>query len=114
MTAEQLRALQTPLKVRYREDPATARATLRSTGTLIPGSLTCKVETWAGTAEAAGTHADDGQDVPGLIVAVNKVDRASQAQVLERLTGAKEAVDALAVVRMHPAQQNFVGSLHRG
>ena len=50
----------------------------------------------AGAAEAATTPADDGQDVPGLIVAVNKVDRASHAQVLERLTGAKAAVDALA------------------
>jgi GTP-binding protein Era len=50
----------------------------------------------AGAAEAGITPADDGQDVPGLIVAVNKVDRASHAQVLERLTGAKAAVDALA------------------
>jgi len=50
----------------------------------------------AGAAEAGTTPADDGQDVPGLIVAVNKVDRASHAQVLERLTGAKAAVDALA------------------
>jgi GTP-binding protein Era len=49
----------------------------------------------AGAAEAAGTSGDDGQDVPGLVVAVNKVDRASHAQVLERLTGAKAAVDAL-------------------
>ncbi len=50
----------------------------------------------AGAAEAGTTPVDDGQDVPGLIVAVNKVDRASHAQVLERLTGAKAAVDALA------------------
>ena len=34
--------------------------------------------------------------VPALVVVVNKVDRASAAQVLERLAGAKEAVDALA------------------
>jgi GTP-binding protein Era len=43
-----------------------------------------------------GTGTDDEQDLPGLVVAVNKVDRASHAQVLERLAGAKEAVDALA------------------
>jgi GTP-binding protein Era len=49
----------------------------------------------AGAAEAAGTSGEDRQDVPGLVVAVNKVDRASHAQVLERLTGAKAAVDAL-------------------
>ena len=39
---------------------------------------------------------DDGIDVPpGLIVVVNKVDQATNAQVLERLTQAKAAVDAL-------------------
>ncbi len=32
---------------------------------------------------------------PGLLVVVNKIDRASGAQLLERLTEAKEAVDAL-------------------
>jgi GTP-binding protein Era len=44
---------------------------------------------------------DDGDDdgdpdvVPSLVVVVNKVDRANSAQVLERLTEAKSAVDAL-------------------
>jgi GTPase len=33
---------------------------------------------------------------PGLVVVVNKIDRASGAQVLERLAGAKESVEALA------------------
>jgi uncharacterized OsmC-like protein len=61
MNADQLRALQTPLKARYRADPATARAVLRSTGTLDPESLTCKVKTWAGVAEA-GLHPYAGGD----------------------------------------------------
>jgi len=54
----------------------------------------------AGAAAAARDHmgaddADDDDTVPGLVVVVNKVDRASSAQVLERLTEAKAAVDAL-------------------
>ena len=44
-------------------------------------------------AAAAADHDDD--TVPGLVVVVNKVDRASSAQILERLTEAKAAVDAL-------------------
>jgi uncharacterized OsmC-like protein len=61
MNVEQLRQLQSPLKTKYRDDPNAAHATLRSTGTLIPGSLTCKVETWAGVAEA-GLHPYAGGD----------------------------------------------------
>jgi len=56
----------------------------------------------AGAAAAARDHmaaaaADHDVDdtVPGLVVVVNKVDRASSAQTLERLTEAKAAVDAL-------------------
>jgi GTP-binding protein Era len=36
-----------------------------------------------------------GGDAPGLVVAVNKTDRATKDRVLERLAEAKEAVDAL-------------------
>ncbi len=39
-------------------------------------------------------HREDGAP-PGLIVVVNKVDKANNAQVMERLTQAKAAVDAL-------------------
>jgi GTP-binding protein Era len=49
----------------------------------------------ADAAAEAGSGAGNGDPVPGLLVVVNKVDRASDAQVLERLTGAKRAVDAL-------------------
>ncbi len=41
------------------------------------------------------TDEEDAEPVPSLVVVVNKVDRASSAQVLERLTEAKAAVDAL-------------------
>ena len=42
-------------------------------------------------------HSDDEEidAPPGLIVVVNKVDKANNAQVMERLTQAKAAVDAL-------------------
>jgi len=50
----------------------------------------------AALAAGAGAGAGDEDPVPGLVVVVNKVDRASHAQVLDRLAGAKEAVDALA------------------
>ncbi|MFZ0252066.1 MAG: KH domain-containing protein, partial [Acidimicrobiales bacterium] len=38
---------------------------------------------------------DEIDEPPGLIVVVNKVDKANNAQVMERLTQAKAAVDAL-------------------
>jgi uncharacterized OsmC-like protein len=55
MRAEELRALQTPLKDRYRANAETARHTLRVQGALGPEQLTCRVKTWAGDAEA-GLH----------------------------------------------------------
>jgi GTP-binding protein Era len=43
-----------------------------------------------------GTHEDDDPVIPpGLIVVVNKADKANNAQVMERLVQAKAAVDAL-------------------
>jgi uncharacterized OsmC-like protein len=61
MNAEELRAAQAPLKARYREDPATALATLRARGTLAPASLQCAVETSKGIV-AAGLHPATGGD----------------------------------------------------
>jgi GTP-binding protein Era len=48
-------------------------------------------------AAAAPGHDDAGGEAagPGLVVAVNKIDRAPTGRVLERLAEAKEAVDAL-------------------
>jgi GTP-binding protein Era len=47
--------------------------------------------------EDPADHSDDEEidAPPGLIVVVNKVDKANNAQVMERLTQAKAAVDAL-------------------
>jgi uncharacterized OsmC-like protein len=55
MNAEDLRALQAPLKDRYRADPGAARITLRATGTLDDAAIACKVETGRALA-VAGLH----------------------------------------------------------
>jgi uncharacterized OsmC-like protein len=60
MNREQLRAVQAPLKERYREDPDTALVTLRATGTLGEG-ITCSVATGRALAEA-GLHPASGGD----------------------------------------------------
>lgn len=61
MTAEELRALQAPLKERYREEPAAALVTLRATGTLGAEAITCRVETGKALVEA-GLHPATGGD----------------------------------------------------
>jgi uncharacterized OsmC-like protein len=58
MKADELRALQAPLKERYRGDPKAARITLRASGRLGEG-LSCKVDTGKGLIEA-GLHPATG------------------------------------------------------
>jgi uncharacterized OsmC-like protein len=65
MNADELRALQAPLKDRYRSDPATALVTLRASGRLTPGGLTCRVDTGRALAEA-GLHPASGGDGSAL------------------------------------------------
>ena len=60
MDREELRALQAPLKERYRDDPATAVVTLRATGSLSDG-VSCSVQTGRTLAEA-GLHPASGGD----------------------------------------------------
>ena len=55
----ELRALQAPLKSRYRDDPAAAVVTLRATGQLGPDTITCKVATGKALVEA-GLHPATG------------------------------------------------------
>lgn len=55
MDANELRAMQAPLKSRYKETPDAAVITLRATGTLDDASIVCKVETGRAIA-AAGLH----------------------------------------------------------
>jgi len=61
MNADQLRALQSPLKERYRNDPAAAFVTLSARGRLGDENLTCKVETGKALVQA-GLHAATGGD----------------------------------------------------
>ena len=60
MNAEELRALQAPLKARYRERPETALVTLHAQGRIGEG-MTCKIETGKARVEA-GLHPATGGD----------------------------------------------------
>ena len=60
MDAEQLRALQAPLKQSYRDEPQAAHITLTARGTLGAG-VSCKVETGQALVEA-GLHPATGGD----------------------------------------------------
>ncbi len=64
MRAEELRAIQAPLKERYREDPDAAVVTLSASGTLGEG-VTCSVETGRALA-VAGLHPATGGDGTAL------------------------------------------------
>jgi uncharacterized OsmC-like protein len=61
MTSDELRALQAPIKSRYREQPESARATLRAEGQLDADALACRVQTAAGMV-ASGLHPMAGGD----------------------------------------------------
>jgi uncharacterized OsmC-like protein len=59
MNSDELRALQAPLKSRYREHPESAVVTLRASGRLGLDTVTCKVETGKALVEA-GLHPATG------------------------------------------------------
>src|SRR6187551_2750179 len=61
MDAAALRALQTPLKQKYRDDPDSARAHLEADADFSDDGVTCTVQTWAGPARA-GFHPFTGGD----------------------------------------------------
>jgi uncharacterized OsmC-like protein len=60
MTADELKALQAPLKAQYRERPETALVTLHAEGR-IGENITCKIETGKAGVEA-GLHPATGGD----------------------------------------------------
>ncbi|MCW3014927.1 MAG: OsmC family peroxiredoxin [Solirubrobacterales bacterium] len=64
MQADELRAIQAPLKDRYREDPSAAVVTLRAGATLGEG-VTCSVQTGRALA-TAGLHPASGGDGTAL------------------------------------------------
>ena len=59
MNADDLRALQAPIKDRYRAEPEAARVTLKARGALDSASIACNVETGRALA-AAGLHPATG------------------------------------------------------
>jgi uncharacterized OsmC-like protein len=61
MDNNELRALQAPLKEKYRDDPSTAKRTLTAAGDLQPDLLICNVATDLGVA-GAGLHPATGGD----------------------------------------------------
>jgi uncharacterized OsmC-like protein len=61
MNSEELRALQAPLKARYREEPRAAVVTLRARSRLDEVSWSCQVETGRALV-AAGMHPATGGD----------------------------------------------------
>jgi uncharacterized OsmC-like protein len=61
MNSEQLRALQAPLKARYKEEPTAAVVTLTARGRIDDQHISCKVETGRALV-AAGLHPATGGD----------------------------------------------------
>jgi uncharacterized OsmC-like protein len=61
MTADELKALQAPLKNRYKDDPAAGMIAMKAEGLLGDEAITCTVATWKGTVEA-GLHSAAGGD----------------------------------------------------
>ena len=59
MDATQLRAMQAPIKDRYKSDPGAAVVTLKAKGTLDDQNIACKVETGRALA-VAGLHPATG------------------------------------------------------
>ena len=59
MDAAELRAMQAPIKDRYKSDPGAALITLKAKGTLDDSSIACKVETGRALA-TAGLHPATG------------------------------------------------------
>src|SRR5215475_12501834 len=61
MNREELRALQAPLKARYRQDETAGLVTLKASGRLGDEAIVCSVETGRALAEA-GLHPATGGD----------------------------------------------------
>ncbi len=56
MNADEMRAVQAPLKDRYRSDPKAGMLTLRAKGALDSAAIACKVETGRALAVAGCTR----------------------------------------------------------
>jgi len=61
MTPDELRALQTPIKDRYRDDPDSAQATLSAVGELVLDQIACRI-TSSPAIDLCGLHPAAGGD----------------------------------------------------
>lgn len=61
MTADDLKALQAPLKAKYKDDPSSAIQSLRATGEVQTDTVSCRVQSWKGPIDA-GLHPATGGD----------------------------------------------------
>lgn len=61
MTGDELRALQAPLKAKYKDDPASARYALSISGTLEGSDVRCRIQSPRGPIDA-GLHPATGGD----------------------------------------------------
>ncbi|MDE2008158.1 MAG: OsmC family protein, partial [Rhodospirillales bacterium] len=61
MDASELRALQAPIKQRYRDDPASAQVPARAEARLDPDAIACTIPSWHGEIRA-GLHRAAGGD----------------------------------------------------
>jgi uncharacterized OsmC-like protein len=61
MNADELRALQAPLKARYRDDPAAAVVTLKASGAVGGDGVACSIQTGRALVQA-GLHPATGGD----------------------------------------------------
>lgn len=96
MDAQELRALQAPLKERYKDSPGAAVVTLHARGSLDDGAIVCRVDTGRALVEAGlhpatggtGVQACSGDMLLEALVACAGVTLKAVATALEfRLTG---------------------------
>jgi uncharacterized OsmC-like protein len=98
MQADELRAMQAPLKARYREEPGAAVVTLRAEGDIAGEGVACKVDTGRALIEAglhpatggSGLQACSGDMLLEALVACAGVTLKAVATALDvKLKGAK-------------------------
>ncbi len=90
MNADQLRALQAPIKQQYRDDPSSARVVMHASGTVQPSQLTCLVDTSLGQVSAglhpaaggSGAHACSGDMLLQALVACSGVTLSAVATAM--------------------------------
>ena len=100
-----LRAKQAPLKDSYRNDPSSAKVTLKSSGTLDSSSTTCKLSTGKAISEAkskiAGLHPNAGGDDPTISGELCSGDMLLEALVACAGVTLKAVATALSIPIVH-------------